>query len=517
MIYLVEFDAVDAAGNLVTERLATDGYTTRASDTPSSVYFAERIINPGNFERSMFGIGRTSGEAEVGYGVIECAIGDDGSGETLDRLAGHAVDGRRLRIYGLDSVRSPWAQRVLVFDGTMEQIEISWTVATIRIRDRLAELRKEIQSVTYAGTTVAGGMNEAEGAADDLKDRPKPLLFGIARNIPAVLANRFDRIYQVSSKPLSAILGVYDRGVPLTAGADHATIAALRTATIPGGQYHTALALGLIRVAAAPDGDLTVDASEGNAGDRSAAGIVRRMLDAAGVAYASQDIVALQATAPAEVGLWLPPETRDLLASITSVLDSVGAYMVPDAQGLMRFGRLDAALVGGIVIDRTVILDAGEGIERLVTNDDGRGVPAWKVSVSYARSWMVQNGTALDNTAVTDARKAFVGQEYRQAVSESEAVKDRHLLASELTFTTLIDSEADAVAEAARRMTVYGVRRERYRVPLKTEIAVQMGIDIGDAVTLRLDRFGLSDGKPMIVIAVENELETGITTLDLWG
>lgn len=519
MIYLVEFEAMNAAGAIVTERFATDGYVTSPTDTPANVYFEERVVNPGNFERSMFGTGRTSGDAEVGYGVIELANGDDGTGANLDVLATYAVDGRPLRIFGIDTVGSPWASRTVIFNGTMDQIEVTWSTATIRIRDRLAELRKPIQDLKYAGTTIAGGMNEAEGKADDLKDRLKPMLWGTARNIPAVLANAFDRIYQVSSGALFGIQAVRDRGVPLTFGTNHATITALRTATIAGGQYHTCLALGLLRVGARPAGDLTVDATEGVAGQRTASAIVQRILAAGGLVadadFSAADFTALHAAAPQEVGIWIPTEARDRLTVIVQLLDSVGGYFVPDRLGMFRTGRLLAPTGSGFVIDRNIVIDSGEGVERVVTNDEGKGLPATKVTLDYAQSWLVQPAATLDNTAVTDAVKSFVSLEARQAVAEDAAVKVRHPLAPELSFITYLASEADAAAEATRRLGIYKARRERYRAPLKTEIAAD--IDLADIVTLRLPRFGLDAGKPFLVIGIASDLQAGLTTLDLWG
>lgn len=519
MIYLVEFEAMNAAGAIVTARFATVGYVTSPADNPPNAYFEERVTNPGNFERSMFGSGRTTGDAEVGYGIIELANGDDGTGENLDVLATYAVDGRPLRIYGLERIDSPWSSRTIIFNGTMEQIEITWSTATIRIRDRLAELRKPIQELKYAGTTIAGGMNEAEGGKDDLKDRLKPMLWGTARNIPAVLANSFDLIYQVSSAALSGIQAVRDRGVPLTFGTNHATITALRTATIAGGQYHTCLALGLLRVAARPAGDLTVDATEGATGQRTASAVVQRILAAggffAGTDFSAVDFTALHAAAPQEVGIWIPTEARDRLTVITQLLASVGGYFLPDRLGVFRTGRLIAPTGSGFVIDRSLLIDSGDGVERVVTNDDGKGLPATKVTLDYAQSWLVQPAVTLDNTAVTDAIKSFVSLDARQAVAEDATVKVRHPLAPELSFITYLADATAAAAEATRRLGIYKVRRERYQAPLKTEIAA--GIDLSNVVTLRVPRFGLDAGKPFVVIGIKSDLQAGLTTLDLWG
>src|SRR5690554_1359231 len=103
-----------------------------------------------------------------------------------------------------------------MFVGTIEQAEFTWKRVVLRIRDRLAELDEPIQTTDYAGTTIAGGMDEAEGRPEDVKDRPKPLLYGVGKNLPAVAANMFDHIYEVASNGVASIDAVYDRGVALT-------------------------------------------------------------------------------------------------------------------------------------------------------------------------------------------------------------------------------------------------------------------------------------------------------------
>lgn len=106
---------------------------------------------------------------------------------------------------------------------------------------------------------------------------------------------------------------------------------------------------------------------------------------------------------------------------------------------------------------------------------------------------------------------------YRQIVREDESVKTRHLLASEMTFATFLVNEQDANSEADRRFDIYRTRRDRYKVPLASSLFAEFNLNIGDKVLLKLKRFRLDNGKPMVVTGIEVDLLAGITTLDLWG
>lgn len=300
---------------------------------------------------------------------------------------------------------------------------------------------------------------------------------------------------------------------------DYASIATLRAASVPAGQYATCRALGLVRPGSAVQRDLTVDATEGADGQRSAAWVARRMLQYAGlvdgVDFVGADFEALHALNPAEVGIWIGAEPRDLLQSVVAVLDSVGAYINPDEQGRLRVGRISAPAAGNWpLLDRSIAL-GGEVIERLATSDEGRGVPAWKVTVNYALSYLVQPSSQIDNVNATQAIKAFVSQAVRSAVAKDDALKVRHLLSPEIAFDTLFANETDATAEAQRRLALYGTRRDRYRIRFKSEMVA--GIGLGSTVTLQLPRFDLQAGKPFVVIGRDDQFGPGITTLELYG
>ena len=527
MIYLIEMGAYDpSAGGETTLRFAggVDHYTTRPSDDPPNAEYDGRVSDPGNFERHLFGRNRTWGQSDGGTGVIKLENPDG----VLDGLLEMTFDGRPVRIWSVEP-GAAFASRTLLLSGLIDDVSFAYLDVSVTIRDRLDALRKTLQQATYAGTTTHGGMAEAEGA-EDLKDKPKPELYGRALNIPAIEVDRFDRVYQVAANGLSAVTAVRDRGVELTAGANFSTLAALKAATISAGGYATCLTLGLIRTGSPVDGQLTVDAVEGaTLADRSAARVARRMLDrlglAAGIDYVAADFDALHALNPAEVGYWSGIGEADALGAISSVLDSIGGYLVPDRTGAFRTGRLELpSNPTGDALDETIILDEGSGVDRTGTNDEGSGKPARKITLRWGYNNYVMRRDELyrptsgGEAPVSDteaAYRAFVTEEWRQVTVESAAVAAISPDAPELTFDTLLVAEADAVAEANRKLAIYSARRDLFSVPVMTaEIGAT---DITSVKTMQMPRFGLDEGRPFRVIGETANYEDGQTTLVLWG
>lgn len=511
MIYLLELDPVEpSTGQVVTLRYGSDGFTTKPNDAPANKWFEERIVDPGNYERFMFGRGRTRGESDVGGGDIQLNNGDG----ALDFMLGLAFDGRAFRLYVLASKEAPWASRQTILVGTMEQVELPARRVSIRIRDRLALLRETIQAQSYLGTTINGGLTIAEGNKD-LKDVRKPLLFGSARNIPAVTVDQFDNVFQVSAAALTAVTAVRDTGVLLTATQDYPTLAALKTASLNAGRYATCLALGLVRTQARPNGTLTVDATEGvTAADRSAARIVQRMIGGIGVVSAD-DLTALHNANPAECGMWTGTSETTVLSAATTMLASVGGYLTVDRFGTYRVGRLVLPSgAGEVVLDETNILDRGEGLSRIAPNDEGDGVPARSVTVRWGRAYATFAEEDLKNVASTDAFRSFATQEWRLAKVESAANKVLHPKGPELVFDSCFANEADAIAEATRLLAIYGSRRDIFSIQVAADEIPT--IDLGDIVTLAPRRFGMTAGVPGLVTGLTPTFATNVTEIEVW-
>lgn len=498
------------------------GYNTAPGDDPADVHYQPRLTNPGSYRRTLFGRGRTNGQAEVDRG----AIGLDNTDGKLDEMIDYAFDGYGLSLWRIKDKRQPYGAKVTLTTATVEQIEVSWSEITLRLRSRLALLDVPIQPLTYAGTTTDSGKTNAEGTAE-LKGMPRLLLYGAPRNVPALLVNRGKLVFAVGHR-LSAVIRVRDKGTVINAtGQDFPDLVSLIAATIQEGRYATCLALGLIRFGSGTvlQGQITVDAAEGaTPALRTAGQVARRILtEQAGLVegrdFLAADIAALDALAPYEVGYWTGTASVNTLSVVSDILDSVRGWIAPDRNGVFRIGQFRAPIgnpkrtFGPIELEE----DAGAGLRLLATGDENNGVPANKVIVQHTRNHAVVTEDSLSGNAIVNDPDfvAFAKQEYRQADAENASTLELHRLAKPMTFTTCLVSAAAAQAEAGERLALYGVARRHYSGMVRSDFGADL--ELSDEAGLQLGRFGLAAGKSFVTTGAFEDHGSGSTTFDLWG
>jgi hypothetical protein len=546
-LFAVVFEGYDDTAStpvVDTYYFATADYMTRPDDTPSNMFFPGRVKNAGNYQRALFSDGTTVGNASVGAGEV-VLTGIDGE---LDFLKNIGMDGRPLWIYKLEDLDTPFSDAILLFKGTISQAVFSWNEVILRMRDRMEELRRPLQTTLYAGTTTSAGAT-AEGRPDDIKGQPKPLLYGTCYNIPVIPANIFDKIFQVSDGAINSVFGVFDKGAALTldtsigTSGDFASLALLQAATVAASKYATCLAGGYIKLGSIPAGQITVDASEGaNSAARSMAQITKRILIKHGLSGADYDDSSfddLDALNDAECGIWVSDNTATIDVA-HAVLSGGGAWLIPNRLGVFQVGRIEEpaipsfgggggspmglllAITGGggtpyipPVFTNDEILDNNSvGIDLLPVADQGRGIPSYRVNLNYKPSFLVQSGDATVNTA-TQARRDFVAKPWRTAIAEDSSVLTKHLLSPELFFDSYFILESDALTEVARRLDLYKTRKDRFKITLREEFA--NNIDLSDVIEVDLARFGLSGGKLFLVVGIREDFGLGRVELDIWG
>lgn len=206
-ILLMEIDAYDLVGaSVVTLRYASHGYTTARADTPSDTPYLPRIEGGFSLSQSMYRQGTTGGGSEVGAGSISLA-NTDGALDVL--LTGYALTGRPVRI-GTVEPGAALSTAVQTFTGTCALPEFEQDRVVIGLRDKTVDFEKEIQTTVYAGDNVPPSGKEG---GTDLKGTPKPLAYGVVKNVPAVKVNDSLLIYQVHDGAIQAVDAVYDGGV----------------------------------------------------------------------------------------------------------------------------------------------------------------------------------------------------------------------------------------------------------------------------------------------------------------
>jgi hypothetical protein len=516
LIVTAEITAYDTAtpGEL-TLRYSTHGYVSGPTESPANTYWDNRIIQGGNFQRTMFQNQQTFGQTQLGYGELVLANFDGG----LDALLNYSFGGRRIviRLADVDAGAVPtWT---IIIDGLIEQAELSWQAVRFRVRDKQLAVAKPLQQVRYGGTNaLPAGL---DGVAGDLKGRPKPLVYGQIFNAAAPCVNTTRKIYQLhSGSALQSVDAVYNRGAALTAGAVYTSQADMETTAPAAGQYRVwndATAGCFVRLADNTQGTLTFDATQGAAAaNRTAGQLWSQILQKAGVsagAISSADITALDTVAPYACGIYIP-ESRDMSAieAIDMLCMSVGAWWGVDSGGTYRIAQLVLPNIANSVTTLTTVNIVS--IDRVASRDAGAGMPAWKIKMGYQRIWFTQDD--LTN-AVTEVRKEFLANEYRRVEANDNAILTANPTSPEIEINTVLVTEANASTEAARRLSIYKQRRDFYQVTVRVDATTAPLLDLGRTVTLQVNRFGMNSGKAFVITGIQADLRQYLFTLTLWG
>lgn len=512
MILIEVTAAVDEFGTLQTFYLTTkgQGFQTSPTDTPANTVFDDDIINPGFIGLSAFSDGRTEGASRLETGDIQIA---NANGD-YDAWKDHSFDGRPLVIRREPTNATGGAYPAdfpVIFTGVVEAVIVGLTDVTIRIKDKAAVLDLPLLTTKYAGTNV--GPTGLEGTADDLKGRVKPRVYGRVFNVAPPCANTSKLTFQVSDRAVAAIGAVYDKGLALDFGVDHANSAALTAATIASGDYDTCLAEGLFRLGSSPQGIITADVDEKVADfDMTPGELLARIATDAGLLageVSADDIGELNAEAPYVLGLYVEDE-RSAREAMDRIAGSVGAWYGFDAAGVLRAAVLR---VPGEPVADLIEADLLRGFERGVA--DRNGVPVWRVTVRYLKFWTTQESDLAG--AVTDARRAALAQQYRSVTVEDPAVRLKFKQASEMVVETLITTEADALSLAAALLAIHKVLRDLFETPLDVEALDEGALDIMQSVRLTHSRFGLSGGRNFRILGRRLQLGKRIVRLSLWG
>ncbi|WP_353267017.1 hypothetical protein [Gemmatimonas sp.] len=515
-VYLAELTAydLDTQAVRVLRYSSGSGFRTGGTDTPAHTEYDAVIEQAVELSRHAFSPGTTEGQTRVGFGDL-VLLNPDGD---LDPILRYAIDGREVIVRRAPVGSTSLADFVTVFRGTADRVEYSTTRITVKLRDRQAALALPLQANTYAGTNVLpAGL---EGVPGDLQGKRKPLVFGAVTNLELPCVNTARLIYQAHDGALASVDGVYDRGISLAVSGTYATLGdLLDDAQAPAaGTCKVFLDGGYVRLGSSPVGQITADVTQGAPGDRSAAALFEAILTRMGVAPAdirAADLAALEAQQPAPLGAAFT-DTVTAADAVDVIANTVGAWWGVTADGTYRIARLRRP-TGDVV--HTFTADDLIGPPRSIsTADVARGMPAWAVTVRYAKNETVQADVAF---GVSDARRGELAEQWREVRVEDPTVQTAHALATTLTYDTAFRTEADARREAERRLRLRGLRRHRFDITVLFDEDTA-ALDIGDVVGLRHPRFGLTVtgddvGQKFVVLGVEPDAQTGRVTLTLWG
>lgn len=535
MIFLAKVHAgINPAGDERVFFFATRGFaldaaaiTAIGADLGDAVVRG-RLRQPANFRRDLTDGKLLFGAIRAGYG--ECLL-ENADGK-LDAFSRYAFGWRAFELWCADDI-GPWPSawtQVLV--ATMQTVEADADVLRIRLRDK-AELLARPMCPTFGGTGQLDGTS-------DLKGKPKPMLYGLGFNAELVPCYLAKGIWMLSHRGKAFTRGLRDKGVAY-AQADppdynqYADWAAITTnEAFDPGTYKTWADGSLVKIGGAPDGVLTVDwrcyeTAYNNSTDNSGklGNVLHDIAIDAGLTageISSADVSALN-TATSNVYGWRACDTSTTwLDALGQLAESGASYVGFDRLGVLRMAKLSAP--SGTPA-WTISPANGWDIRRVVSDEPGRGLPCWRVTVNYPRNWRVMQQSDLATSVGTQQRLEYAA-DYPLHDLASNAVKDQHLNATDLSFDSLSYAtrtstnsslSANQAVDADDYLALFGVARDWIEVTVPFTVPLLQAVDLASVVRVTWPRWGLDAGKLFVVVAMRYELSgrDPFIRLTLWG
>ena len=484
--YVVEITAaVDSSGTEQTFYVGSTGFTTLPTDTPAGTAIPPHLLNPGNYERSLFTGKRTFGAVSGNYGEVVIA---NHQGQ-YDGWIDYGFDGRRFRLYyGPEDAAYP-SGYTMVLQCTMLSADFGLDAVRIKLRDRLSLLDKPVISQSFAGT---GGVEGSEDQAGS----PKPRLLGDTYFIPLVLLDHGLQLYFVhQSAPFTpaSMPTVYDGGVALTRGSNYSSVSDMLANAPTAGQYRcltsgpTYVRLGSVPV-------YTVFAnSNGGIFSSTQAAIEAGIADASGTAFYLVNAYVSDAGAT-----WL---------------QTLNEQAQP---GLYTFGfnQIDQWRVSAFAAPSgspEYVFTQHNCISMTRQSPDGSQVPVYRVHAQSERVWI--DKPTLAPSAPLNTYPWMVRKYKTDLAATNSATLTKHKLAESVELES---SAYMGATQLNNYLSLFGTRRDQLLVEAKFTPEL-LALDLNDVVQVKWPRFGYATGKLFRVIAQRFDFSTNRFQFTLWG
>ena len=461
---------VNVAGQETTRYLSSWPYVTGPGDSPANLAYLPLATGGLAFTEQV----SLTGEAGLSGGDIEL----DNADGALDGWLADVWRNRAIKVWTGDP-SWPRADFRLVFDGILDSVvSTSRETLTMVLRDKLQRLNTQITEAKLGGTSPN-------------KDAILPIPFGECHNVSPLLTNPATLEYgflgavestfevRTNGKPIAVALNDQAGRFNLTTDPFSTTI----TASVQGdkgGGYAPRIAPLVQRIAT----------GYGKEADR----FTVADLDLANLA-------AFDVAHPQLVGLYVADRGNQAQA-IQQLAASVGAQAIMSRTGQLRLVQI--ALPGTGV---PVAIGPDQMKEHSLRPAQCLPVVA-AVKIAFDQNWTVQ---ANLTTSIPSAHADLYATEWLTETVVDEAVRARYRLSDDpVQIDTCLKNRADAHAEAARRLALNSVPRTIYEFDGEPEM---MLLELGQAVTLRDERFGLQEGMPGVVVLLSRFWLTGRVTV----
>lgn len=444
--------------------LSTTAYMTLPTDTPANQAYLPIVAGGFAFSERL----SLDGTPTFSVGDIELSNEDGRYDSWLDDVWVN----REVRVFIGDA---DWSREDfrLEFSGVIADIDSSSPDRiNIVLRSKLERLNSPMTEATLGGTTTN-------------KDRILPTLIGECHNIEPLLVDPANHEYMIHNGAIERLIEVRDNGVPLS-------------------NITPYLATGKVRLGNSPEGTITVSAQGRTPYVNTVALAVQALATLYGtpserLTVADMDTVSLTAfnvANPQPVGVFMA-DRSNVLQTCQELAASIGSQVLMTRQGLLRLVKLAMPTEASLRVKQSDYEVNSLSIRDRTTVVSG-------IKLGYCKNWTVQE--TLD-TGIPAEHKVLFGQEWLTVSAQNATVAAAYRLYAEIPqVDTLLLRGVDAQAEANRRLALWSVPHTVYGF---NGFAQLMTIELGQAITLQGDRWGLQAGKVGIVISVQRDWTNG--------
>jgi hypothetical protein len=465
-------------------RLADADWLSAPSDTPANARFEGLVAEGVNLVQEL-SFWPWGGDPVSQTAAAQCVVVD--AEGALDALALSGASGEAVRILMVDE-SGMLADAMPVFRCAIDQIEINDDGSkTLHLRD----------AHDYLGQTLNRGVFLPN--VESLAWKPQPVVIGAVASVPAVAGNS-DATAMFVADGRVFVNAVIDRGDLMepdtfTASPDGQQLLMKSPPEMP-----VLADLSSIGVAMAP---ASLAAAVADVMGRLGSG-----------AWSLSDCQAVDtATSYAGIGYYAGAAVtgRDAL---NAMLPSFGTGCYQDATGVLRFVRVVApeSYAGQMAFD----LSEDDMSSDLVGVPDD--APNLTRRMAYRPNAQALGASDLvtDVVDVPQARRDELTALYRGQVYAAGPL-DAHYRRADAAdpVISLFWNAADAQTEIDRVVAIYRQQRFFYQVTVRGD--QQLAPLPGQVGRLTYGRYGLADGKPVLVRRVERNPATGDVVLTVWG
>lgn len=480
---------------------STTDINTTAADTPASTHFETRISKDATveFKRSIGCVFWGSQSSEASIGSIDLANGDGG----LDVLRTVTTRNRSVTIQRgeIGTNVSTWP---VVATAIVDRVEFpDESRCRLILRDKAALLDKPIQDDVY----ISSGN-------PTLDNQPKPIVIGVAINVPCVFENPSTLEYDIHDTGSPTVLRVRDTGDEMT----------LNTHYTVSGYTITFLQQ--------PIGVITADINQGDyLFDDFVEELLVTRLGLSTSEVPNANLAPIDTAFGNWYGRWI--YSGETYAQVMDeVVVSFAGWWYFDRLGVLQVGYLTAPTGTSTHTFNSVNVSPAE-----ISVELDRA-PGLSNTVLGRRNWRVhnENEIALSLTDPTYTQIAYdLQQNYRHRKIGTGTLHSTyaHALGPQsptgalgalrpgvpavVGLGSLIvtnDSGVDVQAEATRRVGLY--TQQRWFVTFTGFFDDAYTVEPGDVVTLQVDRYGMDSGTKMMVVSVEGDFLSDEITIKGW-